>query len=313
MTDAANETGAPSARLRNLPLRTREDFDAWVRAPFDERGLALMRMELAPSDVVIATFPKSGTTWAQQICHGLRSRGDMDFEEITFAVPWIERGHLFGIDASAPQRFAPPRMFKTHLEYTNLGKGARALHVIRDPKDVLVSYYRFLSHAIIDPAAISIDVFADVWLFSDLVAERGSADGPPGPNLYNYWRHLIDWWQARDHAPVLTLAYENLQRDLPGHVARIAEFVGIDAGRALLDLATRQATFEFMAAHRTQFSDRIPETQIRFAKVVDGAVGAHRAHVSPALAARIDDAWRRYVTPVLDCASYEALVQTLSW
>jgi Sulfotransferase domain len=298
-------------RLRRLPLRTRETFDAWVRAPFDERGLELIEMPLDPGDVVIATFPKSGTTWLQQICHGLRSRGDMDFPEITFAVPWIERGHLFGIDARAPQRFAPPRVFKTHLEYTNLAKGARYIHVIRDPKDVLVSYYRFLAQGVLDPAAIPIDAFAEIWLFADLLAEPGSGGLPLCPHLYNYWRHLLDWWQARQRAPVLTLAYENLQRDLPGHVARVASFLGVDADRELIDLATRQATFAFMAEHRTQFSDRIPQTEIRFSKVVEGAVGTHRAHVDRALAARIDDAWRRYVTPVLGVPSYEALVREL--
>ena len=300
----------PPARLQHLPLRTREAFDTWVRAPFDERGLELMQMPLVPDDVVIATFPKSGTTWLQQICHGLRSRGDMDFPEITFAVPWIERGHLFGIDASAPQRFAP-RVFKTHLEYANLAKGARYVHVIRDPKDVLVSYYRFLGQGVLDPAAIPIDVFAEIWLFADLLAEPGSADVPLCPHLYNYWRHLLDWWQARERAPVLTLAYENLQRDLQGHVARVAEFIGVDADAQLLDLVTHQATFAFMAEHRTQFSDRIPQTEIRFSKVVEGAVGSHRTHVDAALAKRIDDAWRHYVTPVLGVPSYEALVKSL--
>ena len=302
---------SPAPRFESLPLKTREAFDAWVRAPFDARGLELMQMPLRPDDVVVATFPKSGTTWTQQICHGLRSRGDMDFAEVTWVVPWIERGHLFGIDASAPQRFAP-RVFKTHLEYANLNKGARYIHVIRDPKDVLVSFYRFLSQAVIDPGAIPIDDFAQVWLFADLLGERGGEAGPLGSNLYNYWRHLLDWWQARECAPVLCIAYENLQRDLPGHVERIAEFMGIDADEALLDLATRQATFEFMAAHRVQFSDRVPGTEIRFSKVVEGEVGAHRAHVGPELAERIDAAWRHYVTPVLGHASYEELVAELT-
>jgi hypothetical protein len=297
-------------RFEGLPAKTREAFDAWVRAPFDARGLALMQMPLRSSDVVVATFPKSGTTWTQQICHGLRSRGDMDFEEITFETPWIERGHLFGIDASAPQRFAP-RVFKTHLEYTNLSRGARYIHVIRDPKDVLVSFYRFLSQAVIDPGAIPLDTFAEVWLFSDLLGERGGAGGPPGPNLYNYWRHLLDWWRARERAPVLCIAYENLQRDLRGHVERIAGFMEIDADEPLLELATRQSTFAFMAAHRMQFSDRVPGTEIRFSKVVDGEIGAHRAHITPELAARIDAAWSRYVTPVLGFSCYEDLVAEL--
>lgn len=41
-----------------------------------------------PSDVFITTYPKCGTTWVTQIIHGLRSKGDMDFMEITEVVPW---------------------------------------------------------------------------------------------------------------------------------------------------------------------------------------------------------------------------------
>ena len=43
-------------------------------------------------DVVIATPPKTGTTWVSQICHQIRMLGRedaMDFEEITEVVPWI--------------------------------------------------------------------------------------------------------------------------------------------------------------------------------------------------------------------------------
>jgi len=35
------------------------------------------------------TPPKCGTTWMQQIVHGLRTRGSMDFNEITRVVPFL--------------------------------------------------------------------------------------------------------------------------------------------------------------------------------------------------------------------------------
>jgi len=287
-----------------MPAQTPEALDAWFRRPFDARALELMQMPMRPTDAVVATFPKSGTTWTQQICHGLRSHGDMDFPEISWVCPWIENGHLFGVDASSPQRFEP-RVFKTHLEYTNMNKGARYIHVVREPKDVLVSFYGFLSGTVFDPQAITLDVFAEVWLLADQLAERTDPNAPFGAHLSNYWRHLIDWWQARDAAPVLTLAYENIRDDLPGHVERIARFMGIDADAELLAIATRQATFEFMFEHRDHFADRIPGTPMRFDKVVNGKVGSHATRVSAELGERIDAAWIRYVTPVFGIGSYE--------
>ena len=88
--------------------------------------------------------------------------------------------------------------------------------------------------------------------------------------------------------------------------------MGIQADAALLDLATRQATFEFMAAHKDQFADRIPGTPMRFQKVVNGEVGSHHARVNAALAARIDAAWQHYITPVLGFESYEAFIGSLA-
>ena len=40
-----------------------------------------------PTDVVISTPPKTGTTWVQQIVHQLRTGGDMDFEDIYQPIP----------------------------------------------------------------------------------------------------------------------------------------------------------------------------------------------------------------------------------
>jgi hypothetical protein len=59
---------------------------------------------------------KEGTTWVQQICHQLRTGGDMEFEEISQVVPWIELARDQGQDLEAEQ-VAPPRCFKMHCWY----------------------------------------------------------------------------------------------------------------------------------------------------------------------------------------------------
>ena len=43
-----------------------------------------------PSDVLITTPPKAGTTWMQQILHQLRTGGDTTFASIDDVVPWLE-------------------------------------------------------------------------------------------------------------------------------------------------------------------------------------------------------------------------------
>jgi hypothetical protein len=43
-----------------------------------------------PSDVIIASYAKCVTTWLQQMVHSLRTGGDLDFDDISRVVPWIE-------------------------------------------------------------------------------------------------------------------------------------------------------------------------------------------------------------------------------
>ncbi len=64
------------------------------------------------------------TVGLPQIVHSLRTRGDMNFEEINLVIPCIEAAHDYGYtDLDAPQ-VAPPRMFKTHFWYRDTPKGA---------------------------------------------------------------------------------------------------------------------------------------------------------------------------------------------
>jgi aryl sulfotransferase len=77
-----------------------------------------------PTDVFIVTPPKCGTAWMQQIVHGLRTRGSMDFDEITRVVPWINMAFDMGIDIYAPQ-VAQPRAFKTHSTLKEVPQGGK--------------------------------------------------------------------------------------------------------------------------------------------------------------------------------------------
>ena len=62
------------------------------------------RFKPRPSDILIVTPMKTGTTWVQQIAHQLRTGGDMDFKEITEVVPYIESAHDMHLDLEAESK-----------------------------------------------------------------------------------------------------------------------------------------------------------------------------------------------------------------
>ena len=45
-----------------------------------------------PDDVYIVTYPKSGTTWTQQIVKLIRSGGVEDGVNVKDSIPWLEEG-----------------------------------------------------------------------------------------------------------------------------------------------------------------------------------------------------------------------------
>ena len=55
------------------------------------------------TDVIISPFAKCGTTWLQHIVYGLKTHGNLDFDDVSRVVPWIETAQALGINLQAPQ------------------------------------------------------------------------------------------------------------------------------------------------------------------------------------------------------------------
>ena len=294
-------------QLPPLPGRPKSvaEFRASQKSmPFDMLLQTLSGFQPRPTDVCVATFPKSGTTWAQQIVHGLRTRGSMDFEEISVVIPFMEMSSLIGIDLNAPQ-VAEPRAFKTHLTWEHVPKGMRYIYVVREPGDVLVSFYHFLNGALFEKDAIDIEEFArELYMKSDM---------PWG----TYWSHLLSWWPKLGGDDVLSLCFEDMKLDLEGAVRRVARFSGVEADEELIDVATRQASFAFMSQHPTQFDEHLVQRAMEkvqgtppgepLSKVRSGNVGNRFRELSEETRAALDAIWKREIEPALGFPSYEHL------
>lgn len=257
---------------------------------------------LQPTDVVITPYGKSGTTWLQQIVHGLRTRGDMDFDDISRVVPWLETSTDLGLDLHAPQR-GHPRAFKSHLNWYDVPKGGRYIVSIREPKDVLVSGYRFMEGWFFEPGSIDITTWAE-----DFMANREKG---------GYWRHLRSWWEERHNPHVLLLCYEEMTQDLPGTVRTVADFIGVPLDEELLAIVVRQASLDFMLAHKDRFDDRLMREHSEriaglppgsdSAKVRKGEIGSHWYELPQDVIDAMDRIWQEEIAAPLGFATYQEL------
>lgn len=300
----AEQSPSPSTPPGFMPRgrpKTLEEFRA--QRQFGPPNHAPESFKARPTDLLIATYPKSGTTWTQQIIHGLRTRGSMDFEEISLAVPWIETAPMLGIDLDAPQA-AEPRAFKTHLSWDKIPKGGRYITVMRDPGDALVSLYHFGNGMIFEAGAIDLDTFC-----FELCLTNGPWD--------DWWSFVKSWWEQRHREDVLFLSFEDMKADHEGAVRRIADFMGLKADEELISLATRQSTIEFMRAHDSQFDEHpmarfiarmmgAPSENAKAAKVRSGRVGESNT-LSPRIQAALAERWKREMEGPLGVRSYDEL------
>jgi hypothetical protein len=297
-----------------------------------EQGrLSGLNYQPRPTDVAISTTPKAGTTWMQQICHQLRSNGDMNFDEISRVVPWIELAFDQGQDLEAPQwnnnaeacntgQVPVPRLFKTHAWADHCPPFSKTIVVLRRPEDVVVSFYRFFSGWFFEPGTISLDAFSDeFWL----------ARGIPSSKMQNasYFHHLISWYKRRNEQGILIVFFEDLKENLATQVERIAKFISTEQHNfnrpELVQKAVAHSSFAFMKAHESHFDERLSKLArneacglplmagMASSKLNDGKVGTGQTVLSEHLKAKIQQKWKEVVEPVTGCTTYEELRQQL--
>jgi hypothetical protein len=274
---------------------------------FEDIAASMASYRPQSTDLIISPFGKCGTTWLQQTFHTLRTKGDMEFDDISRVVPWIETSRALGLDLGAPQK-ASPRGFKSHLSYDLVPKGARYVVSLRDPKDALVSWYRFMEGWWFEPGTVTLDATV-----KRAIAQRGKGR--------DYWHHLTSWWEQRENPDVLLLSYEHMSAEPEAHIRRLAHFAGIALDDALLALTLERTSLSFMLAHKDRFDDKLMRDLSErvgglpsgsdSSKVRQGKVGGYREEMTPELAAAIDDAWRETVTPKTGFASYAELEAAL--
>ena len=260
-----------------------------------------------PTDIFISPFAKCGTTWLQQTTHGLRSRGDRDFEEITEVSPWIEMADQFGWDLQSDQSFSP-RIFKSHLDYDNIPKGGKYICSFRNPLSHLLSFYRFLEGWWFEPGAVSLDEFA----YETTLKE---------PKTSGYFFHLTTWLTQKHNPNVLLLTYESMIANFDRSLANIARFMDIELDDELIGIVKKQSSREFMLQHKSKFDEHLNAKKFEAlglapmnpatSKITSGTPKSERYSISDELKEYFQSTWKATITEQHQIENYEQLVKTI--
>ncbi|TVU22750.1 hypothetical protein EJB05_32468, partial [Eragrostis curvula] len=255
-----------------------------------------------PSDVILASFPKSGTTWLKALNraayppssddHPLRRSIPHDLVkclEIEFAVTGNDVDKLSAELEALPS----PRLLATHLPYSLLPERVtgtcRVVCVCRDPKDALVSSWLFtgkVAKALLGGDGAPAFTFQEAF---DLFCDGRSVCGPQ-------WRHVLGYWEESVRRPdkVLLLRYEEMLREPQINLNKLAKFMGCEFSEeeedqrvvdAIVELCSLD-TLKNMDVNKNGRGDKLPvENESFFRK---GVAGDWRNHMTPEMALRLD-------------------------
>jgi aryl sulfotransferase len=229
------------------PQKTRElhnhHFDSTIWNAFKFRD----------DDIIIATYAKSGTTWVQQIVAQMLYQGDPDLAVAELS-PWLDlRVPPKEVKLPLVEAQTGRRILKTHLPVDALVFSPRAkyLYIGRDGRDVVWSLYNHHANA-------NAGWYAAL---NDTPGRVGPAITPPPADIRDYWRDWMEqdgypfwpfwdnvrsWWAIRALPNVLYVHFNDLKRDMPGEMRRIAAFLDIAIDEARWPQIVEYCTFAWM-------------------------------------------------------------------
>uniref|UniRef100_A0A1A7WUW0 Sulfotransferase n=2 Tax=Iconisemion striatum TaxID=60296 RepID=A0A1A7WUW0_9TELE len=196
-----------------------------------------------PSDLLIATYPKAGTTWTQEIVDLLLHNGDAEAcKRATTPVrsPFLEICSPPPIPSGLDllKKMDPPRLIKTHLPFKLVPPAfwenkCKAIYVARNAKDNLVSYYYF-----------------------DLMNKTQPEPGPFAGYIHKFmsgelswgswYDHVRGYWVEREKKNILYLFYEDMKENPRREVERIMRYLDLSLSDEVITGIVELTSFKNM-------------------------------------------------------------------
>jgi len=173
------------------------------------RQIAGRGLTVFPDDIFLVSYPRSGNTWTRFLLGNLIDQNNpVTFSNIEARIPEI----YFNRDRVLRQ-LPRPRMLKSHESFQP--HYPRVIYIVRDPRDVAVSFYHHNVKARNIPDDYPMVQFVPRFIAGEFDPKFGS------------WRDNVLSWTAvrKDDSRFLQLRYEDMKRDTAGVLATVVAFL----------------------------------------------------------------------------------------
>ncbi|XP_058011126.1 sulfotransferase 2B1-like isoform X2 [Ahaetulla prasina] len=228
-----------------------------------------------------------GTTWMQEILTLIYSNGNLEPIKTLpnwARAPWLEHSYF----QEQLQHIGYPRLLTTHLPQPVLAPALKkakpkVIYVIRNPKDVAVSYYHFQRMAKFFPDPASFESF-----LHDFMA---------GTVHYGSWfEHVKGWLSCREELGLFCVTYEELHQDLKHCVERLSAFLDHPLQPDQAECILEHCSFAVMKENIMVNCKLVPPEIMDFQKsqfMRKGIVGDWRNHFSPKQSALFNEKYQQ--------------------
>ncbi|XP_073492104.1 sulfotransferase 1 family member D1-like isoform X2 [Aquarana catesbeiana] len=213
-----------------------------ILGPFAANWDNVVKFQAREDDLLIATYPKSGTTWVSKIVDLIMNGGDLEKSQkgaIFERVPFMESGGPgFPSATEILNNLDPPRVIKTHLQADVLPKSfweknCKMIYVARNAKDVAVSYYHFYRMAYGHPEPGTWDEYLNAYM--------------EGNVAFGSWaKHVKGWWEMRKKNKILYLFYEDMLEDPKREIRKVMKFMNQELPEEIVEKIHKNTSFQAM-------------------------------------------------------------------
>jgi hypothetical protein len=217
------EKAAPEGvGIRVLIRRHLRPIKKWISS----LGRASSRIEVFPDDTFIVSYPRSGSTWIRRLLVSIiRPDIEPSLKNIEEFIPDI---HAYTNEELLHCK--RPRVLKSHHSYTPYYP--RVVYLLRDGRDVAVSYYDFFK--------VTHHYEGTFSEFVELMLEGDSLG-------FGCWQnHVSSWVAGAGNIPFLVIKYEQLENQGVETLREVVDFLDIEADESLLKHAYRKCDFAYV-------------------------------------------------------------------
>ncbi|CAN2390158.1 Belongs to the sulfotransferase 1 family [Pristimantis euphronides] len=202
--------------------------------PFSTRSSAeLLRsldgFQAREDDLLLVSYPKSGTHWLAEIMKHLYPA------PVSLTSP-IELGDVAKLEELKSTTWR--RIIPTHLSYAMLppdfkGKKCKAIYIIRNLKDTAVSLFHYYRDNPNLPTVEGWSTYLHMFLHGQVV-------------FGSWFDHVLSWEENRNEMGALLLHYESMKKDPFQLVRRICTYLGINISDDEIHDICRKTSFSEM-------------------------------------------------------------------